>query len=94
MSCMDIELDTEKDTVNRAKHGFPLALGLIVLESRVGDVADPREYVSKFGTEYRRLAFGMIAKRLFVYVYAMRGETYRLISVQKANKREQRTWLR
>ena len=90
----DIELDTEKDAINRAKHGFPLAIGLIVLENRVGDVADPREYVTEFGTEYRRLAFGMIAGRLFICVYTMRGETYRLISVRKANKGEQRTWLR
>lgn len=40
------------------------------------------------------LALGMIARVLFVRIYTIRGETDRLISIRKANKREQRTWLR
>jgi uncharacterized DUF497 family protein len=47
---MEIEFDADKDTINRAKHGVPLTLGLIVLENVVSDVPDPRDY----GTEERR----------------------------------------
>ncbi len=89
---METELDPAKDALNQANHGFPLVIGRIVLQNRVGDVADPREYITEFGPEYRRIAFGMVQGRLFVCVYTMRGEVYRLISVRKANKREQRKW--
>ncbi len=85
---MNIDFDTAKDDANRAKHGFPLALGLLVLENRVADVADERGY-----GEERRIAYGLVKGRLFVAVYTMRGDTYRLISVRKANSREQRKWL-
>lgn len=91
---MEIELDSVKDAINRAKHGYPLAVGLIVLRNRVGNIADPREYVTEFGPEYRRIAYGMVEGRLFACVYTMRGEVYRLISVRKTNKREQRKWAR
>lgn len=91
---MDIELDPAKDLINRAEHKAPLALGVAVLESRIADVEDPREYVTEFGPELRRVAFGMVGDRLFVCVYTLRGSVYRLISVRKANQREQRKWLR
>lgn len=42
MSGMEVEFDTAKDAANRAKHGVPLALGAIVLENRLGEVADTR----------------------------------------------------
>jgi uncharacterized DUF497 family protein len=90
---MDIEFDPEKDAVNQAKHGIPLAIGRIVLENAVADIPDPREYMTKLGTEERRIAYGLVAGRLFCCAYTMRGETYRLISARKANQREQRKWL-
>lgn len=89
---MDIEFDAAKDRSNRAKHGVPLAIGRIILENRIGDEADPRRYESALGPEQRRVAYGLVAERLFVAVYTLRGETYRLISVRKANTREQRKW--
>jgi hypothetical protein len=37
---------------------------------------------------------GPVERRLFVCTYTMRGETRRLISVRKASRQEQNTWLR
>ena len=85
---MDIEFDAAKDEANRSKHGVGLSDGGMVLDNRVADLLDPRS-----ADEERRLAFGMIAGRLFVCAYTMRGPVYRIISVRKANKREQRKWL-
>ena len=85
---MDIEFDQAKEAINHRKHGVSLAVGALVLESRFHDVPDLRDY----NGETRRIAYGTIAGRVFVCVYTMRGAVYRLISVRKANKREQRRW--
>jgi uncharacterized DUF497 family protein len=91
---MDIEFDAAKDSINQGKHNVPLAVGRLVIENAVADVADPRDYVTGFGVEERRIAYGLISGRLFVCAYTMRGATCRLISVRKANERERRKWLR
>lgn len=85
---MDIEFDSGKDEVNRLKHGVPLALGAEVLRNRVGQIIDDRR---DYG-EARFNAFGLVNGRLFVCTYTMRDQTYRLISVRKASKQEQRIW--
>jgi uncharacterized DUF497 family protein len=85
---MDIEFDPGKDEINRLKHGVPLALGAEVLMNRVGQIDDDRR---DYG-EARFNAFGLVNGRLFVCTYTMRGQTYRLISVRKASKQEQRIW--
>jgi|tagenome__1003787_1003787.scaffolds.fasta_scaffold20890716_3 uncharacterized DUF497 family protein len=90
---MVFKLDKDKDASNQSKHGYPLALGWIVLQNAVADIHDPREYMTEFGLEERRIACGLVASRLFVCVYTMRDEVCRLISVRKANKREQQKWL-
>jgi uncharacterized DUF497 family protein len=86
---VDVEYDDAKDAANRAKHMVPLAVGAVVIANRVADIPDPRHT-----TEERRLAFGTVNGRLFVCVYTMRGDVIRLISVRKANSREQRRWQR
>jgi uncharacterized DUF497 family protein len=55
----------------------------------VGQIEDDRR---DYG-ETRFNAFGVVAQRLFVCTYTLRGGTYRLISVRKASKQEQRIWL-
>lgn len=87
---MNIEYDSAKDAANRTKHGVSLAVGLIVLENRLGELPDDRR---AYG-EARVNAFGLVAERLFVCTYTMRGATFRLISVRKASRQEQRLWLR
>ena len=86
---MDIEFDDAKDTANRAKHGLSLALGAVVLENLIGEMMDDRR---DYG-EPRINAFGLIAGRLYVCTYTMRGAAYRIISVRKASRQEQRIWL-
>jgi uncharacterized protein len=85
---VDIEFDAAKDETNRAKHGVSLIIGRIVLENRVADLIDSRSTA-----EERRIAFGTIEGRLFACAYTMRGPVCRIISVRKANRREQRKWL-
>jgi uncharacterized protein len=75
---------------NLDKHGVSLALGVIVLENCIGAVVDDRR---DYG-EIRINAFGPVNNRLFVCTYTMRGDTHRLISVRKASRQEQNTWLR
>jgi hypothetical protein len=87
---MDVEYDSDKDAANLAKHGVSLALGVIVLENCIGAVVDERR---DYG-EIRINAFGPVNNRLFVCTYTMRGEIHRLISVRKASRQEQNTWLR
>jgi uncharacterized protein len=86
---MDIEYDPEKEAANRSEHGVPLAFGAVVLGNCIGEVEDER---LDYG-EIRKNAFGLVEGRLFVCTYTMRNETYRLISVRKASRQEQRTWL-
>jgi uncharacterized protein len=84
---MVCEFDKDKDASNQNKHGYPLALGWIVLQNAVADIHDPRDYMTEFGLEERRIAYGLVAGRLFVCVYTMREEVCRLISVRKAKPR-------
>jgi uncharacterized protein len=87
---VEFEFDPEKDATNRAKHGVSLTFGAVVLENCIGEVIDDRR---DYG-EVRINAFGLVANRLFVCTYTMREDTYRLISVRKASRQEQRLWLR
>ncbi len=86
---MHIEFDDAKDAANIAKHGISLALDAVILENAVGQLVDDRQ---NYG-ETRVNVFGLIAGRLFVCTTTMRGETYRIISVRKASRQEQRLWL-
>ncbi len=86
---MDIEFDTVKDASNRTKHGVSLALGLLILEAALGSIIDDRQ---SYG-ETRANAFGLVAGRLYVCTYTLRGATYRIIPVRKASKKEQALWL-
>ncbi len=85
---MEIEFDDAKDDANRAKHGLPLALGAVVLENLIGEVMDDRrDYV-----ELHVNAFGLIAGRLYACTYTKRGSVYRIISLRKASRQEQKLW--
>ena len=85
---MEIEFDDAKDDANRAKHGLPLALGAVVLENLIGEVMDDRR---DYG-EVRVNAFGLIAGRLYACTYTKRGSVYRIISLRKASRQEERLW--
>jgi uncharacterized DUF497 family protein len=86
---MHFEYDEAKDRENRREHKVPLAFGKRRLENCVGEEIGPRRY-----DEERWIAFGLVEMRLFVCVYTMRGDAYRIISVRRASKGEERRWLR
>jgi uncharacterized DUF497 family protein len=85
---MDIEFDPAKDQANIAKHGLPLVVGEAVLRNLVGEVVDVRHQA-----EERMIAFGMVAGRLLVCVYTVRGNAARIISVRMASRKERQQWL-
>ncbi|MFC5373932.1 BrnT family toxin [Brevundimonas faecalis] len=83
---MDIELDPAKDESNIAKHGVSLALGAEMdMETAVVVVDDRRDY-----GEQRFNALGLIAGRVHAMTFAIRPPAVRIISLRKANKREQK----
>lgn len=81
---IDVEFDSAKEAVNLAKHHVSLADAEILLAGpHVIEVDDRAEY-----GEERIIATGNIAGRLHVCIYTLRGMTYRIISLRKANGRE------
>jgi uncharacterized DUF497 family protein len=86
---IQIEFDPAKDAENQRKHGVSLAFGAEVLADpgRL-DSADARfDYA-----ENRFVSYGMAESRVWVCVFAVRGNVHRIISVRKANEREQRRY--
>ena len=81
---MKCAFDPAKDRLNQAKHGVSLALAELLFAGVHTTIADDR---FDYG-EVRRVAFGRIQGRLFVCVFADRGEERRVISLRKANTRE------
>lgn len=85
MHAVKIVFDSAKDRRNRAHHGLPLAFGARVIAAAVADIADVRR---DYG-ELRRNAYGHVESRFFVCTYTRRGDAYRIISVRRANRREE-----
>jgi hypothetical protein len=85
---MQIEYDAAKDALNRRRHGLPLAFAARVLGLAVDDVADDR---FDYG-EDRRAAFAWIDGKFYTCVYTLRGTAYRIISVRRANRREEQRY--
>ncbi len=81
---MPLVFDPVKDLANQIKHGVPLALA----EAFEMDGALVRDDLRFAYGEGRVIATGLIGNRVFVMVYTMRGETMRVISLRKANRRE------
>ena len=51
---MEIEFDDAKDAANRLKHGVPLALGAVVLESLIGETLDDRRDYGETRVNYTK----------------------------------------
>ena len=81
---MQIEFDPAKDRINLIKHGVSLsAAAEIDLDSAIV-IADRR---FDYG-ESRFLAYAMLAGRLHVLWFTVRGSTVRAIGLRRANRRE------
>jgi uncharacterized DUF497 family protein len=85
--------DAAKDERNQKGRGLPFLLIVPLLENLLGEYEDDRQ---DYG-EARITAFGLVAGRLMVAVYTLRQqagtEVVWVISLRKANTREQRKWL-
>lgn len=82
---MQIEFDPVKAASNVRKHGISFEEGATAL---LDEAALAMEDDSE--GEHRWVLLGMsVQGRLLVVVYTLRGDTIRLISVRKADKREE-----
>ena len=81
---MRTEYDAQKDAANQAKPGVSLALASAIQWPDVLCFVDDR---ADYG-EVREVGYAVIAQRLYVVVFVQRGDTMRIISLRKANKRE------
>jgi len=85
---MYIEYDPTKDEANQRKHGVSLAdAGSIDWSTALIRRDDRREY-----TEQRFQAFGILNGCLYQVVFTPRNGVMRVISMRKANKREERKY--
>ncbi|WP_175658214.1 BrnT family toxin [Burkholderia vietnamiensis] len=82
---MDISFDPNKDEVNQWKHGVSLADAALLDWDTLIAWPDTRFDYS----EERYTGLGFIEQRLYCIAFTYRGETVRVISLRKANKREQ-----
>jgi len=85
-----VDYDPAKDAVNTHKHGVSLALAKFF----EWDTAQIEEDLRFDYGEQRFQATGYIGARLYFMVFCVRGETIRVISLRKTNKREERHYAR
>ncbi len=85
---MKFEWDKAKELKNIEKHGFSFKMVRYFFESDiVWDVDNRKNY-----GEIRYTALAMYHDICFNFVFTIRDEYYRIISLRKANKREQRRY--
>lgn len=85
---MQITCDPVKDMLNQRKHGISL------LDADVFDWDTALYWVDRRRDyeEQRMCALGRIADRVHVAVFVVRAGTLRMISLRKANPREERRY--
>jgi len=79
------EWDEAKNRSNFAKHGLDFADAEVVFSGPCVTFADDR---FDYG-ENRLITLGLLAARVVVIAHAPRGDATRIISMRKANRREQ-----
>jgi uncharacterized DUF497 family protein len=85
---MIYEWDVAKNRSNFAKHGLDFADAEQVLTGPCVTFVDDRfDYGEK-----RLITLGLLAGRVVVIAHAPRGEIARIISMRKANRREQKIY--
>ena len=85
---MIFEWDEAKNDSNFAKHGLDFADAEQVLTSPGVTFVDSR---FDYGEE-RLITLGLLAGRVIIVAHAPRGYTTRIISMRKANRREQKIY--
>ena len=82
---MDLEWDENKRESNLEKYGLDFVDAARVLQGDLLELDDCHD-------EPRVLAFGFLGSTVVLVVYAIRKETYRIISMRKAEPNEERTY--
>ncbi len=85
---MNITFDPAKDAINTEKHGMSLAEASEIEWETLWAYEDTR---ANYG-EIRMIGFAYIGLRLHCVVYTDRGDDRRVISLRKANKREEKRY--
>lgn len=86
---MQITFDPVKDVLNRSKHGISLSdASAFDWDTALYWIDRRRDYL-----EQRMCALGRIAGRVHVAVFVARAGTLRMISLRKANPREERRYV-
>ena len=85
---MRFEWDAAKNRSNFTKHGLDFADAELVFAGPCVTFIDDR---FDYGEE-RFITLGLLAGRLIVIAHAPRGEATRIISMRKANRREQKIY--
>jgi uncharacterized DUF497 family protein len=85
---VNYEYDLAKDEVNLDKHGVSLADA----DGFEWETAVVREDTRKQYAEQRFEATGYIGQRLHVMIYCLRSDAVRIISLRKANYREEKRY--
>lgn len=80
------------DEAKRAKTLSERGIDFAVVEDFDWDSAQIRVDRRRDYGEARRIARGLIKNRLFILAFVLRGDVIRVISLRKANKREQRSY--
>lgn len=82
---MEIEYDANKNAANLAKHGVSLDQARQIEWETLWSKPDTRR---DYGEE-RVIGYAYIGLRLFCVVFTERGDVRRIISLRKANSREE-----
>ena len=82
---VQIVYEPGKDRTNQAKHGVSLAFAVRILADP--DRLDVLDVRFDYG-EDRIVSYGIVEGRVWVCVFAPRGERHHIISVRRANGRE------
>lgn len=80
--------DENKNQENRAKHGYDFRDVDTVF---AGDCVTYRDRRFDYGEE-RFITLGLLEGRVIVIAHTQRGENTRIISMRKANRREQKAY--
>ena len=85
---MDIEYPSAKRNTTLAERGLDMARAAEIFDGATLTVEDDRQ---DYG-ETRQITIGFLDARMVVMVWTQRGTARRIISLRKANEREQRAY--
>ena len=85
---INIEWDSRKNISNQEKHGLSFEDAALVFEGRTVTFIDDRY---EYG-ELRYVTFGKLMDRVVVIAHTYRENGIRIISMRKANEREQKKY--